>query len=104
MHTFSLFRCFTSLRADFDDQATTNLYVANLAPDVTEEMVMSEFGKFGAIGMWRERVSHLAHILLLALFFFMSRSLPHLLLLQLAGCVFVYLEGSEHKPRFRQAL
>ena len=39
-----------------DDQDTTNLYVGNLHPQVTEEVLMKEFGQFGPISsvkiMW----------------------------------------------------
>lgn len=41
---------------DDGDPYTTNLYVGNLAPDVDEEILKREFGRFGAVAsvkiMW----------------------------------------------------
>lgn len=38
------------------DNATTNLYVGNLAPDLNEEILKREFGRFGPVAsvkiMW----------------------------------------------------
>lgn len=35
---------------DDGDPTTTNLYVGNLAPDVTEAILEKEFGRFGKLG------------------------------------------------------
>ena len=41
---------------DIGDSATTNLYVGNIAPDVNEEILKREFGRFGTVAsvkiMW----------------------------------------------------